>query len=259
MSGRRPPPRRLISSLAAKVTPKLQSGPSTVGGSGRLNWEDASRQLMRASKRQGRVCGPRVDPDRRPTGVVAIDTPVEAPLPVLDWKREPIRGRLPGRSYCRPRCCSRHSRGTTSPACRVKRRTRYAESIADRRASASHQNINWYRAALERDELLDILHINWDWWLTLTDGSRPRDAARKIHGGEIVGVHAIDDEPIALALYASPPPPELIPATTPNHNPIVLIEGHAAPDAYALYPEHMPPRMEILLGISEQMPEYSEF
>jgi hypothetical protein len=39
--------------------------------------------------------------------------------------------------------------------------------------------IEWFRAALERDEVLEVLYVNWDWWLRLSGGSRrPRDAAR---------------------------------------------------------------------------------
>jgi hypothetical protein len=63
------------------------------------------------------------------------------------------------------------------------------------------RDVAWFRAALERDELLDILYVDWDWWLTLSGGSRrPRDAARRIRAGRVAGVTAAEHEPLAEAL-----------------------------------------------------------
>jgi len=46
------------------------------------------------------------------------------------------------------------------------------------------RNVKWFRATLTPDEVLDILYIDWDWWLRITDGSRrPRDAAERIRAG----------------------------------------------------------------------------
>jgi hypothetical protein len=39
----------------------------------------------------------------------------------------------------------------------------------------------------------------------------------------------------------------------------VLVEGHVRLTSYALYPEYLPPRLEILLGISERAQEWSCF
>ena len=53
------------------------------------------------------------------------------------------------------------------------------------------RDLDWFRAALDRDEVLDILYIDWDWWLRISGGSRrPRDAARRIRAGEVAGVTA---------------------------------------------------------------------
>jgi hypothetical protein len=121
------------------------------------------------------------------------------------------------------------------------------------------REIDWFRAELDREELLDILFIDWDWWLRITGGSRrPRDAARRIRAGEVPGVTAKEHEPVAAAL-GSGVQPELIALTTPARSPIVLVEGHVRLTAYALFPEHVPPQLQIFLGISEAAPDWCQF
>jgi hypothetical protein len=123
------------------------------------------------------------------------------------------------------------------------------------------RQIDWFRAALSRDEVLDILFINWSWWLELSGGTRrPREAARKIRAGEVsgivAGVTAAEHEPYAAQIATQP---ELIAVTTPAHEPIVLLEGHVRLTAYALYPDHVPDELEILLGVSADMPKWCQF
>jgi hypothetical protein len=114
--------------------------------------------------------------------------------------------------------------------------------------------VDWFRAALNGDEVLDILFINWSWWLDLSGGSRrPRDAARRIRAGEIVGVTAEEHEPFTASSS------ELIAVTRPSHSPLVLVEGHVRLTAYALFPERVPEALGVLLGVSEQMPNWCQF
>jgi hypothetical protein len=128
----------------------------------------------------------------------------------------------------------------------------------ERRVGLFHgfpRRVDWHRAALTPEEVLDILYINWDWWLRISGGSRrPLDAARRIRDGEMPGVTAEEHEPIATAAQ-----PELVAATTPALSPLVLVEGHVRLTAYALFPECLPRELEILLGISDEMAGWSEF
>jgi ketosteroid isomerase-like protein len=116
-------------------------------------------------------------------------------------------------------------------------------------------DVRWFRAALDPDEVLDILYINWDWWLRISAGSRrPRDAAERIRAGLIPGITAESHE-----LYADPADnPPLIAVRTGPGGKLVLLEGHARLTAYALYPEYLPPELEIYLGESPQMERWSE-
>jgi hypothetical protein len=115
------------------------------------------------------------------------------------------------------------------------------------------RRVEWHRAALRHDEVLSIRYINWDWWLRATEGTRrPADAARRIHAGEIPGVTAAEHEAVD---FTEP----LIVVSTPALERLVVVEGHARLTALALFPERIPPELEILLGISDQMDSWSEF
>jgi hypothetical protein len=120
--------------------------------------------------------------------------------------------------------------------------------------------VAWSRAALSREEVLDILFIDWHWWLVVSGGSRrPRDAARRIRAGEVAGVTAEEHEPAAAALRTRPRPAELIAVTTPAHSPLVLVEGHVRLTAYALFPEYLQRELEIVVGISDEITSWCQF
>jgi hypothetical protein len=120
------------------------------------------------------------------------------------------------------------------------------------------RDVDWFRAELTRDEVLDILFIDWSWWLELSGGTRrPREAARRIRTGELTrltsGVNAEEHEPY-LASGS-----ELIAVTTPAREKLVLLEGHVRLTAYALYPDRVRDELELLVGISEEMPNWCMF
>jgi hypothetical protein len=108
------------------------------------------------------------------------------------------------------------------------------------------------------DEALEIRYINWDWWLRLTDGTRrPRDAAERVRAGLVPGVEPDEgDERIAQAAATNPP---LIAVRAGEGKRLVLLEGHVRLTAYALFPEHLPGELEIYLGESPQVVDWSEY
>jgi hypothetical protein len=120
------------------------------------------------------------------------------------------------------------------------------------------REVDWFRAALTRDEVLDILFIDWSWWLDLSGGSRrPRDAARRIRAGEVAGITAgvtVEEHEPFLASTS-----ELIAVTTPDDSRLVLVEGHVRLTAYALFPERVPTELEVLVGVSGDMPSWCLF
>src|SRR5690349_48904 len=62
-------------------------------------------------------------------------------------------------------------------------------------------DVAWERVVLMRDEVLAILYINWDWWLTVSNGTRLPTVAAEVQGR--------DDGDRAIAAAASTNP-ELI-------------------------------------------------
>jgi hypothetical protein len=114
------------------------------------------------------------------------------------------------------------------------------------------RDVDWFRAAVTRDELLAIRYINWDWWLEVSEGTRDaRVAARRIRAGEVPGVTAEEHDP----RFDHP----LIAATTPALSPVVLVEGHARLTAYALFAERVPDEVELIVGVSEEMPQWCQW
>jgi hypothetical protein len=122
------------------------------------------------------------------------------------------------------------------------------------------EDIDWSRVALEPAEVLALRYIDWDWWLRISDGTRSAVvAAERIRAGLVPGADADSERPLAARLRSDDPPPELIAVTTDLSAPPVLVEGHVRLTAYALHPEFLPPRLEILLGISPRVREWSEY
>ncbi len=122
------------------------------------------------------------------------------------------------------------------------------------------RGLEWFRATLDRDEVLEIRYIDWDWWLELSGGSRrPRDAARRIRAGLIPGATAAGHEPLAAALQSGLPPPEPIAVAPRALAPLVLVEGHVRLTAYALFPDCLPRSLEILLGVSDEIATWWAF
>src|SRR5437763_10152173 len=113
-------------------------------------------------------------------------------------------------------------------------------------------DVEWSRVALTRDEVLSILYIDWDWWVEVSAGTRrPLDAARRIRDGLVPGVTAEEHERVAGGT--------LIVVTNPQRAKFVLVEGHARLTAFALAPQRVPDELEVLLGVSPAIEEWSLF
>jgi hypothetical protein len=111
-------------------------------------------------------------------------------------------------------------------------------------------DVRWELAALTREELLDVLYINWDWWLRVSRGTRlPRVAAE---------VQGRDDGDRAIAERAAVNPP-LIVVTDPARSQLVVLEGHVRLTAYAAFPELLPDEVELYLGSSPKIATWCQW
>jgi hypothetical protein len=111
-------------------------------------------------------------------------------------------------------------------------------------------DVEWERAALARDEVLRILYINWDWWLTVSNGTRLATKAVELHGRDR------GDRVIAAAAATNP---ELIVVTDRTREKLVLVEGHVRLTAYAAFATLLPNELEIYLGVSPTVAEWCQW
>jgi hypothetical protein len=111
-------------------------------------------------------------------------------------------------------------------------------------------DVEWERVALTRDEVLAVLYINWDWWLTVTNGTRLATVAADLQGRDE------GDRAVAAAAGSNP---ELIVVTDPERSKLVLLEGHVRLTAYAAFPDYLPDELEVYLGVSSRISEWSEW
>jgi hypothetical protein len=111
-------------------------------------------------------------------------------------------------------------------------------------------DVEWECVALTRAEVLAVLYINWDWWLTVTNGTRLATVAAEVQGADE------GDRAIAAAAAANP---ELIVVTNPERSKLVLLEGHVRLTAYAAFPDYLPDELDVYLGVSSRISEWSEW
>ena len=113
----------------------------------------------------------------------------------------------------------------------------------------------WHRVALAPAELLTIRYINYDYWVSLSGGTRlPSDAARAIlRGRRVFDVPSDGFFRITRALRRGAQFPELICVRKDADAPLVVLEGHLRLTAYALAPEMIPTPIAILLGTAPEI------
>jgi hypothetical protein len=101
--------------------------------------------------------------------------------------------------------------------------------------------LTWYRAVLEPEEVLAILYIDWDFWLDVSGGSRrPIDAVPRLR--------AQGEEQSYRALAERSDHPPLIVVRAAEGERLVVVEGHVRLTAYAFCPELLPAQLEVVLG-----------
>jgi hypothetical protein len=109
------------------------------------------------------------------------------------------------------------------------------------------EDVTWWRVAMTPPEVRQILYINWDWWLTVTGGTRRPEDAR---------VDAAWHEPIARAAASNA---ELIVVRRREGARIVCVEGHVRLTAYALFPQYLPRELELYLGESPEIARWGNY
>jgi hypothetical protein len=121
-------------------------------------------------------------------------------------------------------------------------------------------SVDWHRAVLPRDELLEVLYIDdhdcGDYWVTLSGGSRrPRDAAARIRArigpDWAIGVWDLSGCEAVVRRLCEGSLPELIVATDPRLGRVVAVEGNGRLTSFALFPERLPKAIEVFCTIAD--------
>jgi hypothetical protein len=105
-------------------------------------------------------------------------------------------------------------------------------------------DVDWERAALTPEEVLEILYISWHWWVEVSNGTRLPRLANE------------GDRAVAAAVRSNP---ELIVVTTPERTKLVVLEGHLRLSSYANFPEYLPDELELYLGVSPGMELWTNY
>jgi hypothetical protein len=122
------------------------------------------------------------------------------------------------------------------------------------------RDVRWHRALITRRELEQVRYIRWEYWTDLTDGTRlPRDAVQRLKAGGIPSAQAQYFRNIAEAIKSGAQILEPILVAADENSPLVILEGHARLTAYFVEPRYIPDELNIIVGMSEHMTEWSEY
>ena len=117
--------------------------------------------------------------------------------------------------------------------------------------------VRWYRARLDPDELRRIEYIRFDYWIEFSGGSRlASDAAARLRASpnrKAIAAYAA----IADRVTAGERLPEMIVVGPPDLNRLVILEGHLRLTAYHLLDPI--PTVDVFLGMSERIVEWALF
>lgn len=123
-------------------------------------------------------------------------------------------------------------------------------------------DVGWSRVRLSPDELLAVRYIRYPYWDELSGGTRsPVRAAERIRSG----VQPVPGPPTGAFVELAERlcrgdvlgAPFIVGDSV--HGPFVLLEGHARVTAGALRPACLPPEVDVVLGVSRRIAEWSMF
>ena len=119
-------------------------------------------------------------------------------------------------------------------------------------------HVEWHRALLNRDELIQARYIDYSYWNVLSGGTRlPTEAAKRIRDGIVVyGQTTEAYMKLAEEMCKGARFPELILTAASPGARLVVMEGHVRLTAYTLMPECLPEEIQALIGFSPDFPQW---
>lgn len=118
--------------------------------------------------------------------------------------------------------------------------------------------VKWYKAVFQKQDLSDVMYINYSYWNEISSGTRlPMYASKNIINQiEVFGVSNQGFIDISLAIKEGIAFPRLIFVSMNEKSKVVVLEGHARLTAYFIDIEYIPDELEVLIGYSEKFSEW---
>ncbi|WP_339272580.1 hypothetical protein NYE54_14245 [Paenibacillus sp. FSL K6-1330] len=120
------------------------------------------------------------------------------------------------------------------------------------------KEVKWYKALFKKQDLKEVMYINYSYWNELSSNTRlPLQASKNIMNQ--IEVYEISNQgflDINLVLKNGKVFPRLIFVSMNENSQIVVLEGHARLTAYFIESEYIPYELEVLIGYSEKFSEW---
>jgi hypothetical protein len=120
------------------------------------------------------------------------------------------------------------------------------------------KEVKWYKALFKKQDLKEVMYINYSYWNELSSNTRlPLQASKNIMNQ--IEVYEISNQgflDINLVLKNGKVFPRLIFVSMNENSRIVVLEGHARLTAYFIESEYIPDELEVLIGYSEKFSEW---
>lgn len=114
--------------------------------------------------------------------------------------------------------------------------------------------VKWYEAFFEKQDLNEVMYINYSYWNELSSNTRlPLQASKNIMNQiEVFGISNQGFLDINLALKNGKVFPRLIFVSMNENSRVVVLEGHARLTAYYLDNDYIPDELEVIIGFSDK-------
>ncbi|MBU5345839.1 hypothetical protein [Paenibacillus lautus] len=114
--------------------------------------------------------------------------------------------------------------------------------------------VKWYKAFFEKQDLNEVMYINYSYWNELSNNTRlPLQASKNIMSQiEVFGISNQGFLDINLALKNGKVFPRLIFVSMNENSRVVVLEGHARLTAYYLDNDYIPDELEVIIGFSDK-------
>lgn len=114
--------------------------------------------------------------------------------------------------------------------------------------------VKWYKAFFEKQDLNEVMYINYSYWNELSSNTRlPLQASKNIMSQiEVFGISNQGFLDINLALKNGKVFPRLIFVSMNENSRVIVLEGHARLTAYYLDNDYIPDELEVIIGFSDK-------